>query len=150
MFFSKYIKIIFITLVLIFISINIPIVYAQDNTAEVQKESIESTDKYKVTETSKEETEEDESDENDSEYEHVDEHGHEHKHEQVHTDLTGENAEFGREEHRHDHEHDECEYFHKAWREPGTIDIMKKYCLILFSLFGIIVIYRLISNNFKK
>ncbi len=150
MFFSKYIKIIFITLVLIFISINIPIVYAQDNTAEVQKESIESTDKYKVTETSKEETEEDESDENDSEYAHVDEHGHEHKHEQVHTDLTGENAEFGREEHRHDHEHDECEYFHKAWREPETIDIMKKYCLILFSLFGIIVIYRLISNNFKK
>lgn len=63
MFFSKYIKIMFITLVLIFISINIPIVYAQDNTTEVQKESIESTDKSKTTETSKEETEEDESDE---------------------------------------------------------------------------------------
>ena len=139
MFFSKYIKIMFITLVLIFISINIPIVYAQDNTTEVQKESIESIDKSKTTETSKEETEEDESDENDSEHKH--EHGH------VNTDLTGENAEFGREEHHHDHEHDECEYFHKAWREPGTIDIMKKYSLILFSLFGIIVIYRLISKR---
>lgn len=65
----------------------------------------------------------------------------------MNTDLTGENAEFGREEHHHDHEHDECEYFHKAWREPGTIDIMKKYSLILFSLFGIIVIYRLISKR---
>ncbi len=126
MFVSKYIKIIFVISIMVFISANIPCLYAQETTESISEKT---------------------------EHEHQHEHEHEqgHQHEPEDYDPTGENAEFGREtHHEHDHEHDDCEYFHKAWREPGTIDIMKKYTFIIFALFGIIAICRVISNNVKN
>ena len=134
MFVSKYIKIIFVISIMVFISVNIPCLYAQETTESISEKTAHEH-------------------EHQHEHEHEQEsnkaHEHEHQHEHEEYDPTGENALFGRETH-HDHEHQDCEYFHKAWREPGTIDIMKKYTFIIFALFGIIAICRVISNNVKN
>ena len=50
----------------------------------------------------------------------------------------------------HDHEHQDCEYFHKAWRQPDSIDIMKKYSFTILALFAIIILYRIIATNIKN
>ena len=140
MFVSKYIKIIFVISIIVFISVNIPCLYAQETT-EIQAEKPEHEHQHEH------EQESNKAHEQEHQHEHEHEHGHQHEHEDY--DPTGEHATFGRDT-NHDHEHNDCEYFTKAWRQPGTIDIMKKYTFIVFALFGIIAIYKIIANNVKK
>lgn len=170
MLFSKYIEIIFIISILIFI--NAPSLSAQEaNTTKVQttqsteipKSDEDEESYYDIDDGYYNEDEDlDEEDEKivkptEHEHEHAHEHTHEHVHEHNHghthehssNDVSGGQALFGRGAHQ-DHDHDDCDYFHKAWREPGTTDIMKKYSIIIFSLFGIIAIYRIISTKMKN
>lgn len=164
MLFSKYIEIIFIISILIFI--NAPSLSAQEaNTTKVQttqsteipKSDEDEESYYDIDDGYYNEDEDlDEEDEkivkpteHEHTHEHVHEHNHGHTHEHSSNDVSGGQALFGRGAHQ-DHDHDDCDYFHKAWREPGTTDIMKKYSIIIFSLFGIIAIYRIISTKMKN
>ena len=134
MFVPKYIKIIFVISIMVFISVNIPCLYAQETTESISEKT---------------EPEHEHQHEHEHEQESNKAHEHEHQHEPEEYDPTGENALFGRETH-HDHEHQDCEYFHKAWRQLDWIDIMKKYSFTILALFVIIILYRIIATNIKN